>query len=259
MRHAMNLLTILNRTENKFVSIERRFDGVMDMSFKRLRQLISVTGNGDLTERTYTVSSFLRLHLTLGGTVEIIKSDEEKVIITTDENLHTYISATNSGRTLYLATHSKLQAPIFTSLNIQIFVRQLDTIYIASSGDAFIMEKMYQNDVPLDIKIQSEGDTILQLSAPQMRLSTQCNGNIVITGVCDDLNARIQNEGDFDAKGLQAKKVQFTTHSNGNALISASESLVIKHFASGYIHYFGNGRLNDIKHFGKGEVKHCQS
>jgi hypothetical protein len=255
----MNLLTVLNRTENKLTSLERRFDGVMDMSFKRLRQLISVAGNGYLTEKTYTVSSFLRLHLTLGGTVEIIKSDVEKVVITTDENLHSYISATNSGRTLYLTTHGKLQSPIFTSLNIQIFVRQLDTIYIASTGDAFMMEKMYQSEMPLDIKIQSEGDTILQLSAPQIKLSAQCNGNLVITGACDDLNARIQNNGDFDAKALQAKNVHFTTHSNGNALITASENLVIKHYASGYIHYFGKGRLSDIKHYGKGEVKHYQS
>lgn len=245
-------------TENLFLSLEPRFDDWIDMNFKKLRQLVAVQGNGNLTTEEYSVSSFLRLHISIPCTLELIDSDEEKIVITTDENLQSFISSVNSGRTLYVSRATKLlQIPAFTSLKIQVYVRQLDALNISAEGNVS-MPKIYNSSMPLDIKVQSEGHTELQLSAPSIKLSVQSHGDFKISGQCTIFSAKTQSHGNFDAKELMAQNVNFNTQSKGNAWISGSESFVIKHSADGFVHYYGDGILKDVRHYGTGEVKHCK-
>ena len=65
--------------------------------FKNLRQLISVQGNGKIITKEFTVSSFLRLHLSISKEIEIHQSNEEKVVIEVDKNLADHIEITNFG------------------------------------------------------------------------------------------------------------------------------------------------------------------
>lgn len=74
--------------------------------FKNLRQLISVQGNGKIITKEFTVSSFLRLHLSISKEIEIHQSNEEKVVIEVDKNLADHIEITNFGKTLYINTET---------------------------------------------------------------------------------------------------------------------------------------------------------
>lgn len=177
--------------------------------------------------------------------------------MTTDENLQSFVTAINSGRTLYISLKTMLKMPEFTALKLQVFTRQLDTINIGTHGNV-IMSKAYNGALPLDIKIQSAGDTELHLSAPSIKINIQSHGNFKIVGECGGLSAKTQSHGDFDAQDLIAQNVVFSTQSKGNAWLYASESLIIKHAADGFVHYYGEGILKDIQHHGSGEVKHCK-
>ena len=59
-------------------------------------------GTGNIISKTINVNSFIRLHVSISGYVELIQADEEKVIIETDDNLVDFIQTENSGRTLYV-------------------------------------------------------------------------------------------------------------------------------------------------------------
>src|SRR4029078_11966130 len=100
------------------------------VSFKRLRQMIEVQGNENIVAREVKVSSFLRLHLALNCTVELYQSDEEKVIVETDENLQAFFYVRNSGRTLYVRAEGMLRKPVYTECKVKVYLRQLDTLYI---------------------------------------------------------------------------------------------------------------------------------
>ncbi len=257
----MNRIAYLNdffaTTENLFLSLEHRFDDWIDMNFKRLRQLVSIQGNGHLTTEERSVISFLRLHISLPCTLELIASDEEKIVVTTDENLQSFISTVNSGRTLYVSLRTSFNTCDFTSLKIQIYIRQMDTLNIGANGNV-IMTEAYKSLLPLDIKVQSSGHTELLLSAPSIKVNDQSHGDFKIIGECSVFAAKTQSHGNFDAKNLLAQNVTFNTQSKGNAWLYGSESLIIKHSADGFVHYYGDGILKDVRYHGTGELKHCK-
>ncbi len=242
-------------TATLFLSLEHRVDDWIDMNFKKLRQLVATQGNGNLTTEEHSVSSFLRLHISLPCILELIASDEEKVVVTTDENLQSCINSVNSGRTLYVSLKHAFKIPEFSSLKIQVFVRQLDTINIGTEGDVR-MTKAFKGVLPLDIKVQSAGHTELLLSAPSIKLNVQSHGDLKIAGECTVFVAKTQSDGNFDARDLMAQNVSFNTQSHGNAWIYGSESFVIKHSADGFVHYYGEGILKDVHHHGTGELQH---
>lgn len=244
-------------TATLFLSLEHRIDDWIDMNFKKLRELFVLKGDGMITTDERPISSFLRLHIQLPCELVLIDSDEEKIVITTDDNVHAHISTVNSGRTLYVSFKNAFRIPEFTYLKIQVYTRQIDTLNIAT-GDVTMTEP-YIGSLPLNITVQSSGDTVLLLSAPSIKVKFQSEGSLKMAGECAVLTVKAQAEGDFDAKDLYAQNVMYKTQSGGNAWIRASESLVIKHEADGFVHYYGEGILKDVVHHGTGEIRHCKN
>lgn len=232
----------------------RSFEHWYDMSFKKLRDIVTVPGNGRLSAVVHPVGSFLRLHLSVPGALELIHGDEEKVVITTDENLHDFFEIVNSGRTLYITPGGRLRRPGFTSVRIQVFVRQIDTLHFAFSGGNLHTLAPIVSAEPLEVKIQANGDTTLQLEAPALKVRVASNGDTTLLGACDTLDARTQSNGHFDSRALLARHLILHNQSNGNAWVYGSETLRIRHRANGFVQYFGEGRLKEIVQMGTGQV-----
>src|ERR1700677_2344757 len=123
------------------------------VSFKKLRQMIEVKGNGNIVSKEISVSSFIRLHLSGKGTIALYQSDEEKVIVETDENLQEYFSIENSGRTLYVSAESKFRKPVYTSCLIKVFIRQMDVLYVRNDHANVICLDAITLVDPIEIKV----------------------------------------------------------------------------------------------------------
>jgi len=216
--------------------------------------MIEVQGNGNIVTREISVSSFIRLHVS-GYGAEIIQSDEEKVTIEADENLHDFFEVVNSGRTLYVTSEAKLRIPVFTKLKVKIYCRQVFVINNSCQGD-LSSPNMLQSTEPLELKINSHGNTDLQLGYPLIKLSAACHGNIKLRGECHELTIKNASHGDLDCREMLADKTTITNASHGNVLLYSKEEIRIRHAGQGDIHYYGDGKLKNIVHHGDGEVAH---
>jgi hypothetical protein len=226
------------------------------VNFKPLRQLIEVKGNGNVITREIPVSSFLRLHISGKGLIELYQSDEEKVIVETDENLHEFVYALNSGRTLYVSAETKLRKPVFTVCKVKIYLRQIDVLYIRN-GDANLMcANQIALSGPLEIKVQSVGNTELDIHAPAIKILCQPVGNVLLKGRCESLSVKNQSVGDFNSKDLVADRVSINNQAVGNVQLFADREIRIKHSGVGYIHYSGKAIVKDVRQNGVGEIKH---
>jgi hypothetical protein len=226
------------------------------VNFKPLRQMIEVKGNGNIISREIKVSSFIRLHLSGKGSVELYQSDEEKVIIETDENLQEFVWATNSGRTLYVSAESKLRKPVFTVCTIKIYIRQIDVMHIRNENSNLICGNQLAVTGPVEIKVQSAGNTELDINAPAIKILCQSVGNVMLKGKCDNLIVKNQAIGDFNSRDLIAGRVSIQNSAVGNVLLYAEKEITIKHSGVGYIHYAGKAILKDVLQHGVGEIKH---
>jgi hypothetical protein len=219
--------------------------------------MIKVQGNGNIISKEISVNSFVRLHVSIGGQIELVQADEEKVVIETDENLMEYMEIENSGRTLYITTGGKLRIPDFTSRKVTIYYRQLYTLYNACEKASLVCVNTLRSGEPVEIKIFSDKSTSsLDIDAASVKLITACVGNVEIKGACNLLDINAKSQGDLDAKNMKAQNVVLKNYSQGDIDLFADETLTISNYGQGNIHYWGNGIIKDIKQYGSGEVRH---
>lgn len=228
------------------------------MNFKKLRQMIEIKGNGNIVSKEIPVSSFIRLHLASKGLIELVPSDEEKVLIETDENLLDYFEAVNSGRTLYISSEAKFRRPSFTRCNIKVYLRHIDTLYIRCDGGDVNCSQAITLNNPLEIKIQSMGNTTLNIYASAIKVLNQCAGNVTLKGKCGTLTIKNQSEGNLFALEMVADDLIIKNMAEGNVELYANRSISIAHWGQGDVHYAGNALLTDVKQYGDGIIKHVK-
>jgi hypothetical protein len=242
-----------------FETVVQKIRSTFDMvSFKKLRQMVQVKGNGNLISKTYPVSSFLRLHIAVTGLTELIQSEEEKVEVELDENLVDYFSAVNSGSTLFVTTEGVLRTPVFTRAVVRIYLRQLDHLVVRCEGGDVVCPQLIHLQSPLDVKVQTEGNTELNFQSPQLKVMLQAEGNVTLKGRSGIVDIKNQSEGHLFAKDLIAKELTLKNQALGNVEVFAEEKISISHSGQGYIHYYGSAQLMKIQQHGDGEVKHCK-
>lgn len=217
--------------------------------------MMEIKGNGELVSRELSVSTFVRLHLACKGIVELHQSDEEKVVIEADENLLDFFSVTNAGRSLFVSTDGKLKRPVFTSCIVKVFLRQMNVLYVRNEEGHLICPAEITLSEPLDIKIQSTGQTELFINAPLVKVLCQSQGNTILRGRAEKLEIKNQSHGDFDASAFIAGELGIKNMSHGNVNLHADRLISISHYGHGFIHYTGDAVVKDVQQYGHGEVK----
>jgi len=217
--------------------------------------MIAEKGSGNIISKEFHVSSFIRLHIAAKGLTNLIQSEEEKVVVECDDNLLGSFEAMNYGRTLYISSDAKLRTPIFTDLKINVYYSSIDTLFVRCDGGNVTCENQMRLDNPLEIKIQSVGNTNLVIDVPTAKLTSQCVGDVTLSGKCGMLYIRNQSEGNLFAKELIANELAIKNMAAGNVTVSVQDAITISHHGEGYIHYYGKARLKDVKHYGNGIIK----
>lgn len=226
------------------------------VNFKNLRKMIEVKGNGNIVSRELSVSTFIRLHIGCSGIVELHQSDVEKVTVEADENLLEYFAAGNAGRTLYVSNEGNLRKPAFTSCVVRVYFRQFDKLIIRNQHGTLTCPAQLVLQDPLEIKIQSVGDTELNLSAPSVKMVSQTVGNVTIKGRCEKLEIKNQSTGNLDASQMEAGDLSISNMAHGNVQLHANNTIRMSHYGNGFIHYSGDANVKDVKQYGNGEIKH---
>lgn len=227
------------------------------VNFKKLKQLVSIAGSGNIISKQFAISSFTKLHLSVNGDAELIQSDEEKVVVECDDNLMDTFEVTNSGNTLYVLSNSSIRIPAYTKCVIKVYYRQLDTLVNSSNGNLSISQPLKLRNA-LDLKIQANGNTVLELDLPAVKLLNQSNGNVTLKGKCGQLDIKNQANGNLHCIELLAGIANLKNQANGNVDIRSLESISIYHLGNGYVHYYGTGVLKDVKQHGTGAVKYIK-
>ncbi|WP_324677925.1 head GIN domain-containing protein [Hymenobacter sp. GOD-10R] len=212
-------------------------------------------GSGTMAVQQQPVSSFTRLHLSVRGTVELHQGAEEKVVVEADDNLLDYVQVVNSGRTLYVTSENKLRAPAFTDLRVQVYLRQIDELYIASQGAVICATPLVSTEA-LTVKVYSQGNTALRVVAPTLTLTAASQGNLSVAGQAGEAVIKLASEGNFDGRDLCAQHLRLRNMSEGNIDLYAEQTISLTHLGQGYIHYAGPARLADVRQYGAGEICH---
>ena len=132
----------------------------------------------------------------------------------------------------------------------------LSTLLVRCDGCEVICPGAITLTEPLEVKIQSVGNTTLHINAPAIKLLSQCQGDVVMKGTCGHIDIKNKSEGNFSSRELTAETLSIKNMSEGNVDLFATNHLYISHFGEGDVHYYGNAILKDVKQYGDGRITH---
>lgn len=193
---------------------------------------------------------------------EIVKADEEKVVVTAPEDIMEDILVDNEGGKLHI--HFKPNLNISAkNVAVKIFAKDFSKVEANSSADIKIKDKFTQertavkvsssgsisgnleaND--LSVEVSSSGDFSGQIWAVNFESEASSSGDITVSGKTKNADLRSSSSGTLDASKVVAQKATVSASSSGSVNVSVSDEVNASASSSGDISITKKGNLNVV-------------
>jgi hypothetical protein len=190
----------------------------------------TIEGSGNMETRELNLKEFDAIDVGGAFELEITMGDEQKVVMTIDDNLWDNLEAEVNGSTLEIGWDKNCDPD--GDCTVVIVVRELKEIDIHGAAEVEI--EGYRGD---SFTFDVSGAAELEMD-----------------GEVDDLDISISGAGEIDTRDLKAKSVKITVSGAGEAKVYASESFEGRVSGVGSIDYWGDPEHQKTKVSGLGDI-----
>ena len=213
-----------------------------------------IRGNGNITTREHTVSSFSDVEVHGAMDVRIAQGDQRPVRVETDENLQPRIMVDTRGNTLHIAPQKGYD--LKPSHKIVVYLTAPGYGRLSVSGACNIYgEGRLTQDRPLSMKVSGSGDIRMQVDAPAVTAKISGAGNLDMSGRTRDLEIDISGAGGAKCYELLSEDTKLSISGAGSAEVFASVALNARVSGAGSVTYRGNASSVEQKVSGAGSVR----
>lgn len=188
-------------------------------------------GSGDLETVELDLESFTAIKSSTGLDINITFGDEQKVLLTIDDNLVDRIRTRVRGDVLKIDSRGSFRTSRRCQLDITL--PKLESVRISGSSDVIIED--FEGEF-LDLAISGSGD-------------------ITVDGHTEELEIRISGSGDINTRELTAREVTVSISGSGDVRVYADELLDASITGSGDISYYGDPDHVDRRVRGSGDIR----
>ena len=190
-----------------------------------------IEGSGDMETRELSLKEFDEIEVGGAFDLEITLGDEQKVVMTIDDNHWDNLEAEVHGRTLEIGWDKSCDPD--GECTVVIVVRDLQAMDIHGAADVEI--EGYRGD--------------------SFTFSVSGAAELEMDGEVDKLDIQISGAGDIDTRGLKAKSVEVSVSGAAKANVFASESFEGRVSGVGTINYWGDPEHQKTKVSGLGNIR----
>lgn len=218
-------------------------------------------GTGIIKSKTYNLS-FDEIKVAQSINAEVVKSNEEKVVVTAPADIledilvennngelyihfkpNLNISARNVAVKIFAKDFSSIKASSSATIKIKdTFTQDATTIAASSSGS--VQGNIEANDLTIDVS--SSGTYSGKIWAVNLDSQVSSSGNIMISGKTKNAAMKSSSSGTLDANNVVAENAEVSASSSGNISLSVSNQLNAAASSSGSIAIYRKGNLNVI-------------
>jgi hypothetical protein len=183
----------------------------------------SIVGRGPLETQTFDFHGFTRVQAATAFEVNIVRSDEFSVSVTTNENIFDYLALERTGDTLYV----QLKAGSYTLASLKATITIPDLFSVDVSGASSATVSGFSSSHALTLK--ASGASSIELADMQSgELELLISGASRITGSINSGN------GSFNISGVSTLEI---SGSGGNLEVtgSSASSVILREFIAGNI------------------------
>jgi hypothetical protein len=210
-----------------------------------------VSGNGNVVKENREVNNFKGISASSGIKIYFFQSDETKVIVEADENLHECIKIQEKNDVLHCSIDCSVRRS--KAMNIYVSTPHINSISASSGADVYGETIIVSDEIRLNTS--SGADIKVELQAGNVNCNASSGGDIVILGSCDIFKGTASSAGDIKASELQAKHAELVSSSGSDIQITVGETIKATANSGGDISYFGNPNPVNIYQSSGGNIK----
>ena len=211
-------------------------------------------GNGNIEIEEIKIGNFNEIKIGGNYDVTLIRSDETKVVIETDENLFRYINTEYFDQILNVNSVRNLNST--EGIKIEIYYKKLNKIY--STGASSIKHEGVLVTEELDINLSGVGSIELEIQTNKVRANLTGAGVVQLSGDSHFQETHISGAGGLKAFDLKSKECSINLSGVGGAEVFASEKLEATITGVGGIIYDGNPKIIEKQITGFGKIKRAK-
>jgi hypothetical protein len=168
---------------------------------------------------TMNLGDFHSLKTYRGLQVELIKSDEAKVII--DGNRSSEVTVKNNNGTLKISmsiTHT------FSADDVMVYLYYKDEIKLidANEGSHIFSDEVFKQDM-ITVKAQEAGRIKLELDTDQLEVTSVTGGEVKLKGSSKNQNVKVNTGGMYKGERLETETTDVSANTGGLADVTASK------------------------------------
>lgn len=215
----------------------------------------AVKGSGKVDVEKRQVAPFTGIAVDGSADVTVTYGTEQRVEITTDDNILPIITTEVSDRVLNI--DSKESYSTSYGVSVAITIPTLVSIEIDGSGDVGVEGTQLENRPVENFKVEIDGSgdvRISGLSATNVSAEIEGSGDITIAGTGVKLKAKVEGSGNIGADMFQVLNGTVWVEGSGDVRVYATESLEATVSGSGDIYYRGNPPRLNTSVTGSGDI-----
>ena len=212
-----------------------------------------VKGNGNITTKTHTTSDYHKVNVVGSMDVILEKGTEGSIRVTTDENIHEYVTIESNKGVLKIKIKNYVNIKSKKSIHITVPFKSLDNVSLDGSGSVLTNDQIKSDQ--FEAKVTGSGEMNLDIDVNTIEAKVTGSGDLKIIGAATDLKINVTGSGDFDGGSLISQNVDANVSGSGNALVVAKSSIKARVTGSGDIKYLGNPSTSDNKVSGSGDIE----
>lgn len=190
--------------------------------------------------------------INMEGNVDVFISYDTASTIRVEagENLIDYIETSVVGNELlvYEAPNNVVNAK---PIRVYITMDSLVNVTMEGSGDLDVNDMISNN---LNILSIGSGDVNFEIDANSINYDSRGSGDARFVGNVTALNVLLEGSGDFMGRYLYSYDTNVEIEGSGDAIVNASNSLIVEIIGSGDVTYYGNPASVTTTILGSGNV-----
>ena len=178
------------------------------------------------------------------GNVEIIPSDEHKIIMGSNQDVLKNIKTEILNDILKISVADTLPVWLvsFPKLEMQVYIKDLRYLKVSGIGKLRTEHSLIANEIY--IENNGVGGIFLNITAEKTKTRLKGVGEIVLNGKTSLHDVEISGTGKINAYNYEADEVKIYATGVGECIVSAKNKLEYRAGGIGRIKYRGNPELN---------------
>jgi len=210
-----------------------------------------IKGDGNITTSGKTVPEFEKINCRGVAEVRYHASEEYRVVVTADANLHEYVEVFTQDNVLNIGNKSGNYK--FTKFVVDVYCPALMSVSMYGSGSFVAAEKIVAST--FETRVSGSGRIEGTIECEKFSGTVSGSGRITVAGTSKDANIVISGSGNFNGNSFSAKNATVTVSGSGRANICVEENLDARISGSGSINYCGEPAKVNSNVSGSGRIR----